>query len=43
VCHGTDRPYAGPVPLPFGEAAEHAIRTANPMRLLAAVPEAVPA
>jgi hypothetical protein len=43
VCHGTDRPYAGLVTLPFGDAAEHAIRTANPRRLLAAVPEAVPA
>jgi len=43
VCHGTDRPYAGPVPLPFGEAADHAIRAANPRRLLAAVAEAVPA
>ena len=43
VCHGTDRPYAGPRPLPFGEAAEQAIRTTNPKRLLAAIPEPVPA
>jgi hypothetical protein len=43
VCHGTDRPYSGPVPLGFGDAAEHAIRTANPTRLLAGVANGIPA
>ena len=43
VCHGTDRPYAGPVPLGFGDAAEHVIRTANPSRLLAGVADGIAA
>jgi hypothetical protein len=41
VCHGTDRPYASPVPLGFGDAAEHVIRTANPARLLTGVTDGI--
>ena len=46
VCHGSDRPHCAPQRPGLGEAAEHAIRTANPARLLEAVParnEEVPA
>jgi hypothetical protein len=43
VCHGSDRPYAAPAPPAFGDAALHAIRTANPARLLGAVTQEVPA
>jgi hypothetical protein len=32
--NGSDRPYADPVSLELGPAALHAIRSANPMRLL---------
>jgi hypothetical protein len=35
VCHGSDRPYAAPPRPALGRAALHAIRTANPERLLA--------
>jgi hypothetical protein len=38
VCHGSDRPYAAPSPPALGDAALHAIRSANPGRLLGAVP-----
>ena len=31
---GTDRPYAGPVDMRLGDAAEHAIAVSNPARLL---------
>src|SRR5829696_4662605 len=34
VCHGSDRPYAEPARLGFGDAAQHAIQSANPGRLL---------
>ncbi|MFC6878720.1 MULTISPECIES: amidohydrolase family protein [Actinomadura] len=34
IVHGTDRPYAGPRDLYLGDAAHHAIRVANPRRLL---------
>ena len=34
VVNGTDRPYAGPTPFRMGDAADHAIRVANPTRLL---------
>jgi hypothetical protein len=43
VCHGSDRPYAEPVSPGLGEAALHAIRSRNPGRLLAHVPQEVPA
>jgi 6-methylsalicylate decarboxylase len=43
VCHGTDRPYAEPAWLGFGDAAEHAIQSANPGRLLARLPQEVSA
>ncbi len=43
VCHGSDRPYAEPVSPGLGDAALHAIRTRNPGRLLAHVPQEVPA
>ena len=43
VCHGSDRPYAtGTLPA-LGGAAVHAIRSSNPGRLLAHVPQEVPA
>jgi hypothetical protein len=35
MCHGSDRPYADPRPPELGAAALHAIRVANPARLLA--------
>jgi hypothetical protein len=37
VCHGSDRPYADPAELALDDAALHAIRVANPGRLLAGV------
>ena len=37
VCLGSDRPYAAPPELGLDDAALHAIRTANPHRLLAGV------
>ena len=43
VCHGTDRPYAEASLPALGEAATHAIRTSNPGRLLAHVPQEVSA
>jgi hypothetical protein len=44
VCQGSDRPYAAPPKLGgLGAAAEHAIRSANPERLLARLPQEVPA
>src|SRR5215217_930868 len=43
VCHGSDRPYAEPPRLGFGAAARRAIRTVNPERLLADVPQEVSA
>ena len=43
VCHGSDRPYAEPPRLGFGAAALHAIQSANPGRLLARLPQEVPA
>jgi hypothetical protein len=43
VCHGSDRPYAEPPRLGFGAAAQHAIQTANPGRLLARLPQEVSA
>jgi 6-methylsalicylate decarboxylase len=43
VCHGSDRPYARPPAPDLGAAALHAIRTANPGRLLARRLEEVPA
>ena len=43
VCHGSDRPYSAPAALGLGAAASHAIRTANPGRLLAHIPQEVPA
>jgi hypothetical protein len=41
VCHGSDRPYAEPVTPALGAAVLHAIRTANPTRLLGAVTQEV--
>lgn len=41
VCHGSDRPYAAPPPLALEGAGLHAIRTANPGRLLAHATEEV--
>jgi hypothetical protein len=43
VVHGSDRPYAEPPRLGFGAAAQHAIQSANPGRLLARLPQEVPA
>jgi hypothetical protein len=43
VCLGSDRPYATPSYPSFGDAALHAIRTVNPGRLLAAIPQEVSA
>jgi hypothetical protein len=43
VCHGSDRPYAAPTQIGLGDAAEHVIRTVNPGRVLAHVPQEVPA
>ena len=43
VCHGSDRPYAEPTDLALDPAALHAVRTANPGRLLAHVLQEVPA
>jgi hypothetical protein len=43
VCHGSDRPYATPLALGTGDAALHAIRSANPARMLAHALQAVPA
>ena len=34
LVNGSDRPYAEPPSLDLGPAAMHAIRSANPMRLL---------
>jgi hypothetical protein len=34
LVHGSDRPYADPATLDLGPAAVHALRSANPMRLL---------
>jgi hypothetical protein len=34
LVHGSDRPYADPASLDLGAAALHALRSANPMRLL---------
>lgn len=34
IVNGTDRPYAGPTDFRMGDAADHAIRVANPTRLL---------
>jgi hypothetical protein len=42
VCYGSDRPYAVQSPPVLGEAAQHAIRSRNPGRLLAHCPEEVP-
>ena len=35
VVRGSDRPYAGPAEHRLGPAADHALHTANPQRLLA--------
>jgi hypothetical protein len=43
VCHGSDRPYAAPATPALGDAAVHAIRTVNPRRLLAGIPQEVSA
>lgn len=43
VCYGSDRPYAAPASLGLGDAAAHAIRTVNPGRLLADIPQKVSA
>jgi hypothetical protein len=44
VCHGSDRPYAAPaLPRLGSDAALHSIRTVNPGRLLAHVPQEVTA
>jgi len=43
LCHGSDRPYAEPAPLDLDPAAQRALRTVNPARLLAHVLEEVPA
>ena len=44
VCHGSDRPYADPaLPRLGSDAALHSIRTTNPGRLLAHVPQEVTA
>jgi predicted TIM-barrel fold metal-dependent hydrolase len=37
VVYGSDRPYADPARLPSGDDAEHALRVANPRRLLLGV------
>jgi hypothetical protein len=34
LVNGSDRPYAPPVSPELGDAALHALRTANPLRLL---------
>jgi 6-methylsalicylate decarboxylase len=34
LVNGSDRPYAEPVELELGAAAAHALRSANPLRLL---------
>jgi hypothetical protein len=41
VCHGSDRPYAAPTDPGLGDAATHAIRSINPGRLLADIPQEV--
>jgi hypothetical protein len=41
VCHGSDRPYATPSTPALGDAAAHAIRTANPHRLIAGIHQEV--
>ena len=43
ICHGSDRPYAAAAVPALGDAAVHAIRTSNPGRLLAHVPQEVSA
>ncbi|HYI18112.1 MAG TPA: hypothetical protein VD836_05355 [Solirubrobacteraceae bacterium] len=44
VCHGSDRPYAAPaLPRLGSDAALHSLRTTNPGRLLAHVPQEVTA
>jgi 6-methylsalicylate decarboxylase len=43
VCHGSDRPYATPTTPALGDAAARAIRTLNPERMLAGIPQEVPA
>lgn len=42
VCHGSDLPYATPVPLALDPSARHAIGAVNPGRLLAPALEEVP-
>jgi hypothetical protein len=42
ICHGSDRPYAGPVTTQLDPAACHAITYANPARLLARSIQEVP-
>jgi 6-methylsalicylate decarboxylase len=42
ICHGSDRPYAAPSVPALGGAAAHAIRTVNPERMLAGIPQEVP-
>lgn len=37
ICHGSDRPYAAPADLAMGEPVDHAVRVANPARLLGAL------
>jgi hypothetical protein len=41
LCHGSDLPYAVPVPLALDPSARRAIATTNPGRLLAPVLEEV--
>jgi hypothetical protein len=41
VCHGSDRPYAEPAQPGLDDAALHALRSRNPGRLLAHVPQEV--
>jgi 6-methylsalicylate decarboxylase len=41
LCHGSDRPYAAPTVPALGGAAVHAIRTVNPERMLAGIPQEV--
>jgi hypothetical protein len=43
LCHGSDRPYADPPSPALDPSARHAIRSANPRRLLAHALEEVPA
>jgi hypothetical protein len=41
VCHGSDRPYAAPLPVALDPSAGNAIATTNPGRLLAPLLEEV--